>query len=80
MNKFIKKNCLGTTIITFLIILGIILHMKPNFLYTNYGSFRRFGLGKRNGTILPIWLLVIIIAICSYLIVLSYCKNIPLFK
>ena len=34
------------------------------------GSFRQFGVGYKNTTILPLWLISIILAIISYFIVL----------
>ena len=45
--------------------------IKPAFLFTKDGSIRHFGLGKRNSTIIPIWLFVIILAIMIYMMVLS---------
>jgi len=36
------------------------------------GSLRTFGLGHRRKTILPIWLLSIILGILSYLFILYY--------
>ena len=70
--SFIKKNCISAAIIIFLIIFILFVYIKPNFLYNKQGALRVFGLGKRNSTILPIWLLVIITAIVSYLFILCY--------
>ena len=72
--SFIRKNNIGTTVIIFVIIFAIFIYIKPNFLFTQYGSLRQFGLGKRNGTIIPMWLFVIIIAIIAYLLVLNYLR------
>jgi hypothetical protein len=44
--------------------------MKPGFAYNDDGGFRPFGLGYRNKTIVPIWVVAIILAIFSYMIVL----------
>jgi len=60
------------SIFVFLCIFGIIILMKPNFLYNRNGSIRQFGVGYKNKTILPIWLLSCILGILSYLIVLFY--------
>jgi hypothetical protein len=46
--------------------------IKPAFLYNKDGSVREFGIGYRNKTILPIWLLSLILGIISYLIVMFY--------
>ena len=70
--SFIRKNIITTTIIIFLILFIFFVNIKPNFLFNNHGVIRNFGLGKTNTTIFPIWLLVIIIAIASYLSVLYY--------
>ena len=41
-------------------------------LYEDDGSFRQFGIGYQHKTIIPIWLVSIIIAIFSYLSVMYY--------
>ena len=70
--SFIKKNSISAAIIVFLIIFIVFVYIKPNFLFNKRGALRVFGLGKSNSTILPIWLLVIISAIISYLFILCY--------
>ena len=70
--SFIRKNNISTAIILFLLLFIIFVYAKPNFLFNKRGALRNFGLGKSNSTILPIWLLVIITAIASYLMVLCY--------
>jgi hypothetical protein len=70
--SFIKNNNISAAIILFIILFIIFITIKPNFLFNKKGALRNFGLGKTNTTILPIWLLVIIIAIVSYLLVLYY--------
>jgi len=44
----------------------------PHFLYNQDGSLREFGLGYRKKTVVPIWLVALILAILSYLCVLYY--------
>jgi hypothetical protein len=70
MRLNIKKNRLSVSIILFLIIFLIIVQFKPAFLFNRDGSIRKFGLGKSNTSIIPIWLLCILIAILSYLLIL----------
>tara|TARA_B100001059_G_C17691341_1_gene505116 strand:+ start:434 stop:580 length:147 start_codon:yes stop_codon:yes gene_type:complete len=48
--------------------------MKPAFLFNKNGGVRHFGLGKRNSTIIPIWLFVIILAIMVYMSILCYLR------
>jgi hypothetical protein len=45
---------------------------KPSIFYNLDGSMRMFGVGYRNKTILPVWLLSIFIGILSYVAVLYY--------
>lgn len=70
--SFVRKNNISATIIIFLILFIIFVYIKPNFLFNKKGAIRNFGLGKTNSTILPIWFLVIILAITSYLLILYY--------
>jgi hypothetical protein len=70
LKTFLKKNLIGSTISIFLVIYLLFISFKPDFLFTKDGCIRHFGLGKRNSTIIPIWLLVIVLAIMSYMILL----------
>jgi hypothetical protein len=73
--KIINQNKISISIFIFLIAFGIFHYIKPGFAYDNDGAFRQFGLGYKNKTIIPIWLVAIIFAIFSYLIVLYYLAN-----
>ena len=64
--QFIRRNIPSISIILFIIIFVIIQMRKPSFLYERDGSIRKFGLGRRKKTILPIWFLTIILAFLSY--------------
>lgn len=72
LKTFVRINKVSVSIFLFLmIILGV--HMaKPDFIYMPDGGFRQFGLGYRNKTVFPIWIISIIGAILSYLLVLYY--------
>jgi len=73
MNRtFIRNNITSISIIIFIILFTIIQIIEPAFLYDRDGSFRNFGLGKQKKTIIPIWLVTIILAILVYLFVLYY--------
>jgi hypothetical protein len=73
MNKlFIERNKTLVSVFVFLCMFGSIVLIKPKFLYNRDGSIRQFGVGYKNKTILPIWLLSCILGILSYLIVLFY--------
>lgn len=73
MNKqYIRENITFVAIILFVIIFGFIQILKPACFYNRDGSIREFGVGYKNKTILPIWLLSIILGILCYLVVLYY--------
>jgi hypothetical protein len=73
INKnYIRQHITLIAIILFVIMFGLIVMVKPAFLYNKDGSVREFGIGYRNKTILPIWLLSLILGIVSYLIVMFY--------
>jgi hypothetical protein len=69
--SYIRQNITSVSILVFTIIFIVIQFAEPNFLY-NKGKLRQFGIGTKQKTILPIWLLSMILAIFSYLFVLYY--------
>lgn len=77
-HSFIKKNYLFFSVLIFLILYGFIFKIRPSFLYKKDGQLRSFGLGYKNKTIIPLWLVSISLAIISYLFILFYltvCSN-----
>lgn len=64
--QFIKKHQTSSSIILFILIVLLIQQCKPAFMCNIDGSYKSFGLGYRNKTIVPMWLVVILIAILSY--------------
>lgn len=70
--NYIRENTTLVSIILFITIFGFIQFLKPTCFYNRDGSIREFGIGYRNKTILPIWLLSIILGILCYLAVLYY--------
>ena len=76
MNKtYIRENITLIAVILFIIIFGIIQMMKPACFYNRDGSIREFGIGYRNKTILPIWLLSLVLGVLCYLAVLYYVNS-----
>ena len=76
--KYIQKNVTSVSIILFLLLFFIIQYIKPAFIYNKNGGFRKFGLGTKNKTVIPIWLTTLIVAILSYVFILYYI-NLPNF-
>ena len=73
MNRtFIKKNTTSVAILLFIGIFFIIQQFKPSIIYRKDGSLRQFGIGYKEKTVLPVWLMAIVIAILSYLFVMYY--------
>jgi len=70
--NIIQNNVTLVSIILFITIFSLIQLSKPMFLYNTDGSIREFGVGYKNKTILPIWLLSIVLGIVCYLIVMYY--------
>ena len=51
----------------YLILMGIIVFLNPNFLYDKNGKIKIFGIGD-DKTLFPLWLIIFVIAvICYYL-------------
>jgi hypothetical protein len=64
-------NILFVVIALYILLYGLIITFKPSIIYdNNKDCLRQFGVGYKNTTILPLWLVSIIIAIFSYFIVL----------
>jgi len=80
LNKnYIREHITLISIILFVFMFGLIVMIKPAFLYNKDGSIREFGVGYKNKTILPIWLLSLILGITSYLLVMFYLASPKLF-
>lgn len=69
---FIRKHLVSFATLLFVGIYVIIIKLKPGFLYNHDGSLRTFGVGYKNKTVIPVWLLAITLAILSYLGMLYY--------
>jgi hypothetical protein len=64
---FVFKNKLTLSIVLFLVLFSVIHFMKPSLFYMPDGSFREFGVGYKNKTVIPIWIVAIVLGILSYL-------------
>ena len=71
----LKKNKPLFSIILFMVIFGIIVILKPRFLYNPDGSLREFGVGYKNKTIFPMWLCALILGIICYFIINLLCTR-----
>jgi fumarate reductase subunit C len=69
---YIRRNITSVSIVIFVIIFCLVQMSAPHFLYNQDGSLREFGIGYKKKTVIPIWLVALILAILSYLFVLYY--------
>ena len=62
------KNPLYITLIIYLVLIGVIVYTRPNFLYINDSKrLKVFGTGsKTNKTIFPLWLVLLISMVIVY--------------
>jgi len=70
--NFIRKHINTFSILIFIVSFLLLNYFQPGFIYNNDGTLREFGLGSKRKTILPIWLISILLGILSYLAVLYY--------
>ena len=70
--RFIYQQKVNVAIGLFLVRFFIIHWTKPSMIYNLDGGFRPFGVGYSDKTVLPIWVIAIVLAILSYLAVLFY--------
>jgi hypothetical protein len=66
-NQFVSREALSIiAVFIFIILFGIINAFRPSIVYNKDLSFRQFGIGYKNKTVVPIWLMSIILAILVY--------------
>jgi len=69
-NQFVSREALSViAVFIFLILFGLVNAFRPSVIYNKDLSFRRFGIGYKNKTVIPIWLFSIILAILVYVVV-----------
>jgi len=69
LRTFLRIYRLNLSILLFVILFSIIHYLKPGLLYNKDGSYRQFGVGYRNKTVISVWITSIILAILCYLTV-----------
>ena len=63
----IRSNRLMYSVLLFLALFSIVHFLKPGLIYNENGGFRQFGLGYKQKTVIPIWIISIVLAIICYL-------------
>jgi hypothetical protein len=69
LKMMIRNNLAGAAIVLYIIVFMLVQYINPSFIYNEDGSLREFGVGYSNKTILPIWLVAIVLGILSYVAV-----------
>tara|TARA_B100001057_G_C22813594_1_gene936460 strand:+ start:1776 stop:1994 length:219 start_codon:yes stop_codon:yes gene_type:complete len=64
---FLQNKRLQISIVLYLIIIGILIFINPNFLYDKNGKMKILGVGD-DKTLLPLWLIIFVIAVLCYYI------------
>lgn len=73
MNRnFIRQNITSVAIVIFVVVYTFIVLSKTPLIYNKDGSLREFGVGYSSRSVLPAWLVAILVAIFSYFSVLYY--------
>lgn len=76
---YIRENIVLMSIFLYIVIFGSIQILKPRCFYNMDGSLREFGIGYKNKTILPVWLLSLLLGILCYLAILYYVNSHKIF-
>ena len=72
--QYIASHMTTCAIILFLVMYISLAYIKPSFLFQSNGAIRQFGIGYKNKTILPLWLVAGVLGILSYLLLFFYLK------
>ena len=54
------------SLLIYLVTITAVLYSKSNIFYKKDGSLKEFGTGGKGKTILPLWLVILLLAILSY--------------
>ena len=70
--RWVRNNKIIVAILIYIVLYSLINILKPAFMYNPDGSIKQFGVGYRKKTIIPVWLISVLIAIISYFSVMAY--------
>lgn len=72
---FIARHMTFVAILLFLILFAVINMIKPSLMYNKDGSLRSMGVGWSRRTVVPAWLVSLLVASLCYLGVMYYVSN-----
>ena len=67
--QYIRENKVIVAILLFIVFFATIHSLKPRMIYNEQDGFRQFGIGYKQKTVVPIWVVSIILAVFCYLAV-----------
>jgi hypothetical protein len=70
--SYIRRHLTSISILIFIVSYFLLMSIKPAIIFNEDGSLRQFGIGFRKRTIIPAWLISILLSIISYFGVLYY--------
>jgi len=70
--NYVRQHFVSFIIFIYFCLFLFTIYIKPNIIYNKNGTLKHFGIGYKNKTIFPLWLISILYAIISYFIVLLY--------
>ena len=72
LQHFLLNNTTSVSLVVYISLFMMILYLQPSFIFDTDGSVKPFGLGSMDKTVLPLWLVALGIAICSYMAIMYY--------
>ena len=75
---YVKANIVRLSICIFAMLYVFLISSKSSYVYAEGGGLRNFGVGRSNRTILPAWLVAIVLAILIYFVLACYSSGVRL--
>ena len=69
---YLGRHLTLVAILVFGVVFAALQYFKPSFMYNKDGSVRQFGLGYSKKTVIPVWLVTVVVAILSYYAVMHF--------
>lgn len=66
-----NKSGVKTAILLYLLLVSGIIYLRPSFLFNENGEIKKYGT-KENETLFPLWLIMGVLSLISYLFVSIY--------
>lgn len=66
-----NKSGVKTAILLYLLLVSGIIYLRPSFLFDENGEIKKYGT-KENETLFPLWLIMGVLSLISYLFVSIY--------